>query len=57
MKQGRKLKRWMKDLLIKRNLEPSDWLAVKDLPGERQGSGELQVVHRKDRGRVLTLTY
>ncbi len=57
MKQGRRLKHWMKELLVKRNLEPAEWLAVKNLPGERQGSGELQVVHRENKDRVLTLTY
>ena len=57
MKQGRKLKLRMKELLVQRNLDPSDWLVVKDLPGGRKGTGELQVVHKKDRQRVLMITY
>lgn len=40
MKHGKKLKRWMKELLAKKGLNPDNWYYVKNLPGE------LVVLHR-----------
>lgn len=33
MKQGKKLQRWMKDLLKKNNIKAENWLYIKNEPG------------------------
>ncbi len=42
MKQGRKLKRWMKELLTAKNLNPDNWLVMRNLTH----LGYLHLVHR-----------